>query len=150
MRRSHRSVGPVMIAAAADARGAVPPGGSSGAHRSTFRPVGSPCPEGIMPVLEPKDIDWEIAKVAQRDCLLVRHVPSGRVFQINMLAALAEAGPRSPTLLESQYDRLRAATLRLAARRLPKRKVIGGARVRLTHDEPTCLDAALARRIRAL
>jgi hypothetical protein len=72
-----------------------------------------------MPALEPCSADWEIAKEAQRDCLLVRHLPSGRVFQINMLAVLAEAGPRSPTLLGSQHDRLRTAALRLAARRLP-------------------------------
>jgi hypothetical protein len=74
----------------------------------------------MMPALEPKSTDWEIAKEARRDCLLVRHVPSGRVFQINMLDVLAEAGPRSPTILGSHYDRLRAATLRLAARRLPE------------------------------
>jgi hypothetical protein len=69
---------------------------------------------------EPSSADWEIAKEAQRDCLLVRHLPSGRVFQINMLAVLAEAAPRSSTLVGSQHDRLRAAALRLAAQRLPE------------------------------
>ena len=76
--------------------------------------------EGTMTVPEPCSADWEIAKKAQRDSLLVRHLPSGRVFQINMLAVLAEAVPRSSTFVASPQDRLRAAALRLAARRLPE------------------------------
>lgn len=76
--------------------------------------------EGTMTAPEPSSADWEVAKKAQRDCLLVRHLPSGRVFQINMLAVLAEAAPRSSTCVASPQDRLRDAALRLAARRLPE------------------------------